>query len=159
MKKITSIQSIILMGMLILSACAIQQPIKTDPGTPEVTAKPSETSVEITPVPPTSTQVPPTDPVQKIITRDDQGKTIDLAVGENFLLQLGEQYTWDVTVSDQTVVSRVKNITVVRGAQGIYEALKAGTVTLTATGDPVCRQAKPPCGMPSIMFSITIVVK
>jgi hypothetical protein len=75
------------------------------------------------------------------------------------LLQLGEEYTWDVSVSDQNVVSRVRNITVVRGAQGIYNALQAGTVTLSATGDPVCLQAKPPCAMPSIMFEIKVVVK
>jgi hypothetical protein len=75
------------------------------------------------------------------------------------LLKLGEQYDWAVAISDQNVVSRVKNIAVVRGAQGVYDALRAGTVTLTATGDPACRQSQPPCMMPSRVFMVTIVVK
>jgi len=161
MKKITTIPALIIISMLMLSACAssiITEPVA--PGEqPIATAKPSETSVEITPQPPISTQVVPTDVGQQVITLADQGKTIDLAVGESFLLQLGEEYAWDVTISDQNVVSRVKNITVIRGAQGVYNALQAGTVTLSATGDPVCRQAKPPCAMPSIMFTITIIVR
>ena len=163
MKKTTLIITIGIMGMLILTACAVQQPATIDTVTPEVkptaTAKPSATSVEITPEPTISTPVVPTDIGQKTITLGDQGKTIELTVGERFLLQLGEGYTWDVTISDQNVVSRVKNILVVRGAQGIYNALQAGTVTLSASGDPVCRQTKPPCAMPSILFSITIIVK
>jgi hypothetical protein len=140
MKKITTISTLIIMAMLILSACATQKSVNT-------------------PQPPISTQVVPTDVGQQVITLADQGKTIDLAVGESFLLQLGEEYAWDVTISDQNVVSRVKNITVIRGAQGVYNALQAGTVTLSATGDPVCLQAKPPCAKPSIMFTITIIVK
>ena len=95
----------------------------------------------------------------KTITLDDQGKTIQLVVGDSFLLKLGEQFDWAVTISDQNVVSRVKNIAVVRGAQGVYDALQPGTVTLTATGDPPCRQSKPPCMAPSLLFTVTIVVK
>ncbi len=95
----------------------------------------------------------------KIVTLDDEGKTIQMAVGESFLLKLGEQYEWAVTVSDQSVVSRVKNIAVVRGAQGVYDTLQAGTATLTATGDPACRQSQPPCMMASRLFTVTIVVK
>lgn len=79
-------------------------------------------------------------------------------MGERFLLNLGEGYTWEVEISDQAVVGRVRNITVVRGAQGVYEGLQPGTATLNAVGDSVCRQSKPPCGMPSTLFTITIVV-
>lgn len=140
MKKTTTITTLIVISMLVLSACATQNSVNT-------------------PVPTISTQVVPTDVDQQVITLADQGRTIDLAVGESFLLRLGEEYTWDVTISDQNVVSRVKNITLVRAAQGVYDALQAGTVTLYAAGDPVCLQAKPPCAMPSILFTITIIVK
>ena len=140
MRKTTTISLLIIMYMLILSSCAAQ------PGL-------------VSPPPPTSAASDPTAVGQKVVTLADQGSMIDLSVGESFLLQLGEEYTWDVSVSDQNVVSRVRNITVVRGAQGVYIALQAGTVTLSATGDPVCRQSKPPCAMPSIMFEIKIVVK
>jgi hypothetical protein len=163
MKKTASILTFIVMDMLIVSACAQQQPDQAGSVTPEVepvgTAISSGTIGEITPEPPTSTPNEPAAGGQKIVTLDDQGKTISLAVGEAFLLKLGDVYTWEVNISDQNVLSRVKNITVVRGAQGVYDARQAGTVTLSATGDPQCRQSQPPCGMPSIQFKITIVVK
>ena len=124
-----------------------------------MTAIPGETSGEITPQPPASTEVEPAADGQKIITLEDQNKTINLAVGESFLLKLGEEYTWEVNISNQDVLSRVKNIAVVRGAQGIYTAHQAGTVTLSAAGDPQCRQSQPPCAMPSIQFEITIIVQ
>jgi carboxyl-terminal processing protease len=93
------------------------------------------------------------------ITLANDGETITLHVDEQFLLKLGEEYDWTVTVADQSIVSRVVNITVVRGAQGVYEAHKAGSTTLTATGDPVCRQSQPPCAMPSRLFQINVVVQ
>ena len=71
---------------------------------------------------------------------------------------MGEGYTWEVEISDPNVVSRVTNITVIRGAQGVYEGLQPGTTTLSATGDPVCRQTKPPCAMPTTLFTVTLVV-
>ncbi len=92
------------------------------------------------------------------ITLQDNGKTITLHVGQTVLLKLGEDYQWDIQITDPSVISRVKNIAVIRGAQGIYEALKSGTATLTATGDPVCLNSTPPCLSPSILFMIDIVV-
>jgi hypothetical protein len=93
------------------------------------------------------------------VTLADDGKTITLHVGDSFLLKLGEDYDWTVTVDDQTIVSRAKGIAVIRGAQGVYDALRAGTTTLTAVGDPACRQATPPCEQPSRTFTIQIVVE
>ena len=139
-KKSTSILTVLVIGMLLASACVPQQPDRPGQVTPEadpvVTTISSGATGEITPEPPTTTPEEPTAGGQKIVTLDDQGKTIYLANGEGFLLKLGEEYTWDINVSDQNVVSRVKNIAVVRGAQGVYDALQAGTVTLSATGNP-----------------------
>jgi hypothetical protein len=92
------------------------------------------------------------------ITLADNGKTFDLAVGQSFLLDLGEGYDWNVTIADQNVVSRVIGILVIRGAQGVYVARHPGQTTLTAVGDPPCRQASPPCAAPSRTFSVTLVV-
>ena len=92
------------------------------------------------------------------VTLADNGKTIHMAVGQSFLLKLGEDYDWSITVSDQNVINRVKNIAVIRGAQGVYDALARGTSTLSATGDPLCRTATPACASPSILFSITVIV-
>ena len=129
MKIIRSIALILMTGALFLSACASQ------------------------PVPPIPSVNPASDG-SITVTMDDQGKTISLAVGDSFLLKLGDLYSWDITVSDQGVLSRVKNIAVIRGAQGIYEAHQAGTVTLSAKGDPQCLQSQPPCASPSVQFSI-----
>lgn len=93
------------------------------------------------------------------VTLDNEGETITLRQGERFLLKLGEEYVWTVAVADQSVLSRVVNVTVVRGAQGLYEARGMGTTTLTATGDPVCRQSQPPCAMPSRVFQIKVEVQ
>jgi hypothetical protein len=93
------------------------------------------------------------------VTQADQGKTITLHVGQRFLLSLGEGYDWNVIIDKQDVVSRVIGILTVRGSQGLFEAHQAGTGALTATGDPLCRQSQPPCGQPSILFNVKIVVQ
>ncbi|MCX9026408.1 MAG: hypothetical protein OIN85_09975 [Candidatus Methanoperedens sp.] len=106
-----------------------------------------------------SAGVTPTNtPESKTVTLADDGQTITLQVDETFLLELGEGYDWNITIADQSIVSRVTNILVVRGAQGIYRAHKEGSSTLTAIGDPVCRQASPPCAAPSREFRVNIVV-
>jgi len=92
------------------------------------------------------------------VTLADNGKTIHMAVGQSFLLTLGFNYDWNITVSDLNVISRVKNIAVVVGAQGVYDVLANGTAVLSAVGDPQCRTATPACASPSILFSVTIVV-
>ncbi len=93
------------------------------------------------------------------VTLENNSGVTSLQVGETFLLKLGEEYDWTVTVADQSVLSRVKNVMVVRGAQGLYEAIKTGSTTLTASGDPVCRQSQPPCDMLSRRFEIKVEAK
>jgi hypothetical protein len=92
------------------------------------------------------------------VTLADNGKTIHMKVGQSFLLKLGETYDWSITVSDQNVISRVKNIAVIRGAQGVYDAIAKGNAILSAVGDPQCRTATPACSSPSVMFSVTLIV-
>jgi hypothetical protein len=92
------------------------------------------------------------------VTLDDNGGTIRLRPGQRFLLMLGEGYNWTVTVADPNIASRVIGVLVVRGAQGLYEAHTAGETALNATGDPVCRSARPPCAMPTRLFGVTIAV-
>ncbi|GAP12760.1 hypothetical protein LARV_00496 [Longilinea arvoryzae] len=142
MKKVTLLFTFTMIFSLLLAGCALQ-PAPTQGIPPEIrTPTPNPTGAGDS----------------KTITLEDSGKTIQLAVGERFLLKLGNEYTWDISISDQTVVERVKNVMVILGAQGLYDALKPGTVTLSATGDPVCNQAVPSCKAPSIQFSIAIEV-
>lgn len=93
------------------------------------------------------------------VTPADNGKTITLKVNETFLLKLGEGYDWNITIDDPTVFSRVVNVLVVRGAQGIYIAHRPGSATLTAVGSPQCLKSQPPCAIPSILFSVHVVVQ
>lgn len=92
------------------------------------------------------------------ITLDNNNQRITLHVGETFLLKLGEIYDWNVNIDDMSVISRVKNVMVIRGAQGLYTAVQPGKATLTAQGDPTCRQSKPACMMPSIIFTLHIEI-
>ncbi len=92
------------------------------------------------------------------ITLADNGRTITLNVNETFLLKLGEGYDWNITIDDQTIFSRVVNVLVVRGAQGIYVAHRPGITTLTAVGSPECLKSQPPCARPSILFKLYVVV-
>jgi len=93
------------------------------------------------------------------VTLAQNGQTLDLVVGERFLLQLGDGYVWAARVADPAVVGRAVNVAVVRGAQALYEAKQPGTTTLEASGDPPCRQARPPCAAPSLLFHIQLRVR
>ena len=94
------------------------------------------------------------------ITLADNGKTFTLHPGDSFLLNLGmDTFDWTVDIDNQNVLSRVKGVMVIRGAQGIYEANSPGEASLTAVGNPLCRSSVPACEMPSIMFRITVIVK
>ena len=107
---------------------------------------------------PTPATIPDTGGGQnQSITLDNNGQTVQLNVGDLFLLKLGEGYDWEVISSDTAVLSREPNVMVVRGAQGIYIANQAGTADLTATGTPQC-QPDTACPSLAIGFSLHVVV-
>jgi photosystem II stability/assembly factor-like uncharacterized protein len=116
----------------------------------------SQTWITITPVvvPSPPSKAPPVD-----ITLANNGQTLTLQVDDEFLLDLGTQYTWTVTIDNPTIVAPVVSQTTVTGTQGTYEALRTGTATLVAAGEPVCRQSQPPCALPSRQFQLQIVVQ
>ncbi len=94
------------------------------------------------------------------ITLGDNGKTFVLHPGDSFLLNLGmDTYDWTVAIDNQSVLSRVIGVMVIRGAQGIFRANSPGRALLTATGDPLCRKSIPVCEMPSILFKVTVLVQ
>jgi hypothetical protein len=102
---------------------------------------------------------PPAGSGSLVVTLDNINQSITMRTGDRLLLKLGEIYNWEVTTSDPDVLSRVINIMVIRGAQGLYEAHKPGQVELNAVGDPLCRSSKPACMMPSLLFKISVIVK
>ncbi len=94
------------------------------------------------------------------VSLSDNGKTFTLRPGENFLLNLGSDvYEWTVEVDRDGVLQREQGVTVIQGAQGIYTAQTPGTAILNANGDPICLKSNPPCKMPSISFSIILIVE
>jgi hypothetical protein len=111
------------------------------------------------PTPTPETDAGPCTPAPGRVTINDNNKTVDMRTGGTFLLCLGDSLIWNVSAPDDTnVVSRVPNVAVVRGAQGIYKANRPGQTTLKAVGDLPCRQSQPPCQAPSMLFQVTVVV-
>jgi hypothetical protein len=97
-------------------------------------------------------------PAPSTVTYADNGETITLRVGDRFLLKLGDQFEWQVSVVDPTVVSRVVNLLVVKGAQGVCEANKTGETALSATGTVVCL-AQQACPVLAVSFKLHIIVR
>jgi hypothetical protein len=89
----------------------------------------------------------------------DEGKTLQFTVGEAFLLFLDQGMTWTVRESTPGILTGVLTSYRPKDSQGYYQATNPGQTTLSATGDLSCRQAKPPCMVPSRIFQVTIVVK
>lgn len=89
----------------------------------------------------------------------DNGRVVVMGVDGRFTVALGEGPTWTVETSDSSVLSRLPNFAMVRGAQGIYAAQKAGVVTLTATGVYPCQLEVPACKIASPFYRLTVVVQ
>jgi hypothetical protein len=99
-------------------------------------------------------------PSDSSITLNDNNKTFTMKVGDYFLLNLGTDiYNWTVTIDNESVLHLKMGVMVIKGAQGIYDALAPGTAVLSASGEPICLQANLPCGVPSILFTVTIIVE
>ncbi len=94
----------------------------------------------------------------QIVTLGQNGQTIQMHKGNNFLLKLGKDFDWNISLDNQTVVSRVPNIMVMDGAQGIFVAHNVGDATLSAVGDPWCRHSATPCMIHSILFRVNVLV-
>ncbi len=103
--------------------------------------------------------VPPLSTTRNV-TPADKDQTLTFQVGQSFLLFLGDNYTWNVTADNPAVISRVPDVFAVPGSQGVFEAHQPGHTTLTAIGEPACRQEQIPCAAPpSMSFSVQIVVQ
>lgn len=98
-------------------------------------------------------------PAGPSVTLADDRSTVTLTVGERFLLNLGAEFDWTVLIADPAILVRVPNISVILGAQGLYEARAKGRTTLSAVGDPPCRKSTPPCAAPSRSFEVEVVVR
>ncbi len=137
-----------------VQACRRASAAPAPAATPAVT--PAATHAATRTPAPTATPTPGTATSSVSVTQADNGTTLHLAVGQQFLLDLGSSEDWAVTVSNQDVVSRVIGVLVVKGAQGIYAARASGTTVLSAIGSPHCSSGV--CPLFRIAFTVTITV-
>ena len=94
------------------------------------------------------------------ITLADNGKTFLLHPGESILLNLGmDTFDWTVSIDNQNVISREKNVMPIRGAQGVYLAAAPGQAVLSAVGKPICQDSTNPCMALEVFFQVTIIVQ
>jgi hypothetical protein len=94
--------------------------------------------------------VPP-QPITYDATMADNGRTFDMNIGDKIRINLDYGYGWS-TISDF-------NPAILVGAADGYFAFASGTTTFTMTGDPTCYSLTPPCLMPSILYTITVIVQ
>jgi hypothetical protein len=90
-------------------------------------------------------------PVTYDATMADSGKTFVMNIGDKLRIHFDWSYDWSAI--------SISNPAILAGAQDGYFAFTSGTATLTATGNPQCLNSTPPCGMPSMMFIITVIVR
>jgi len=103
--------------------------------------------------------VPSPDPGFVTIGLQDGGKSVAAPIGATILVMLGTDFVWTVAIDDPSILMPVPGVTLVRGAQGLYRAQKAGQTTISAVGDPACRSSRPPCMAPSFHWSVTVDVR
>lgn len=175
----TRLASLFIAAALLLAACAPAVPVvvptvvsanRRDPTsilivlrspTPSTTPGPT-----VTPAPPTETPTPDPgldDPEAYygglVINMDQVGQTLMMKPKNAFLLRLGEDYAWAVTIDPPDLVTLNKKIILEQGEQGVFVARRTGKGVLRAVGDPVCRQTDPPCVRPSLLFTLKIIVQ
>lgn len=93
----------------------------------------------------------PPQPVTYEATMTDNGRTFVINIGDKLRINLDLSYDWSAI--------SVSNPAVIGGAGDGYFAFTNGTAILTTTGNPACLNSTPPCGMPSIMYTITVIVQ
>ena len=95
----------------------------------------------------------------QVVTFADVGKPILLKTGDRFLLFLEKgAYEFNAIVLDTAVLQKVEGAEIISGAQGVFEAKRAGSTRLNVTGELPCSKTIPPCLAPSIYVEFSIVV-
>ncbi len=150
---------ITLLIVLPASGCAAPGISPVPAPSPVLTSMPTVAPTRLPTAVPTAMPTSPPVAVALTVTLGDDGRAISLKVGDRFLLNLDGYYDWTVTVDDPAIVSRLPGLTSAAGSQGVFQAAAVGLTTLSAVGDPPCRQVKPACGAPSHLFRVTVDVR
>lgn len=134
---------------------ALETPQAMTPHIATVVVGPASTSLPLSQIK-TRTPAPTAGPNGEI-TMQNAESGVTLRAGERFLLNLGDR-DWNVRVGDETIVRADPTLGIPPNSQGYYTALKAGKTKLYATSDPPCRQASPPCMLPTLFLEIPVNV-
>ena len=158
----------------VLSGCQAENTAVIFTATPTSTNEPTSiVLVYRSPVPsaastPMSTLTPVPDPGANdpseyygglVITLDDVGKTLTMRRQGGFLLRLGEEYNWSVTVHPPEILTQNQKISPGPGEQGVFLARQKGSAVLRAVGEPVCLAFDPPCLRPEVLFEMNVLVE
>ncbi len=90
------------------------------------------------------------------LSYDDNGSTLNVLVGDSVDLHLLAGMTWEVSVSDETVLTPVSGA-LPPDVQGRWQAAAPGQVTITANGRPACNPGEV-CAQLIIHFQATVLV-
>ena len=96
--------------------------------------------------------------IPRTITHANQGQILHLAVGESFLLRLGDG-PWDVQITQSQILELDHGAKPSSGDQGVYRAREAGLTELVAVAMPHCIRDSPPCRVMTPAFRVLIVVQ
>ena len=138
-----------------------------NPDRPATTKAPAATVQAVPPpvaatMPPAASATPTAIPWSTsgtvVVTLAQAGQTIDLAVGQRLVLELGTTSQWTVRVDGSGVLTPA-SVPLQASQQGAWVAERAGTAQIQVIGNPFCPQVRPPCGMPSRAFTATVVVR
>lgn len=97
---------------------------------------------------------------QLVITAADNGRTVTLTTNQVFVVALGKNLNWDVTIADPSIVRPLVPLRQIQilGIQGIYQAVQPGRTELTAMGAPICRPGQL-CPMFRVLVRVNLVVR
>ncbi|MDB5265160.1 MAG: hypothetical protein JWN64_731 [Parcubacteria group bacterium] len=139
--------------------------VNTPPATPEVSTASSTPATELASTTTTTTvttvTTPPETPATtevNMVTQADDNTTVVLKHGQRFGIAMGDSLQWELSFDPTGIVTRVTNISTIRGEQGVYTASTVGTTTLHATGRPICNPDEM-CAQFIKEITVTLVVK
>lgn len=121
--------------------------------TPTLSKAPQITATSRPPASSSTAQIPS----QITVTLADDGKSIFIEPNHRFLLDLGAEYDWQITIDNSAVLAHVPNTENTLN-QGLYQAGQVGQAHLSAVGNPKCYNAHPRCLAPSRAFSLHVGV-
>jgi hypothetical protein len=94
------------------------------------------------------------------LTIEDAGKTFRLNPGQQFLLVVKTDTSFDINIAvDQSIIKKIADGEGISDAQAIYQAERVGQTTLSVALDPKCGKLRPPCAIPSYGYEFNLIVE